>query len=625
MEVGRHALHETVVRVEHEGVGIGHFAVEAHALLQLRHFLIAAHIFALGDDDGAALLAHGRSLDVEIRLIDVRHDSLEDGSERMLRLSIHLMALIVGLLYELVDRIAIDAEEPDILIGALLLALLRLAVRAPLLLKGADEGRIELAIEEQDVVALRTRSLNVAVLGIAVVAVEANEVFMLIHLIALHGSLILLVGVALAVDVAKQGEGLGLVVEIGLAQDAIVDEKLEVVPLPLKVLTVFAEDGLQAVGHLLRDILRNLLHIAVALEIGTADVEGNVRTIDDTVEEGQEIGDDVLHAVRDEHLIAEELNLIAVNVDVALDLGEIEHAREVEGIVHIEVNPEERIILHGVEVAIEGLVVFILQGRGLLSPERGGLVDDVRLIGLLLAAVLPLRLLAEGDGNGEELAILLQEFLYAILLQKFLAVVVDVQHDVRAAPGTLRLLQGIFGITVAAPLLRGGILPTLGDDIHTLGHHEGAVESQAEMPDDGGGIVLVFLQKVGSTAEGNLIDIAFDFVGSHTDTAVADGQRAGLSIHLDLDGKILHVAHALALGSKRLELLGSIDSVGDDFAEENLVVAIEELLDDGENVLGGNTDVAFHLCHNLLIHVGLYLLVGKSGSHASRAWQPRTT
>ena len=63
----------------------------------------------------------------------------------------------------------------------------------------------------------------------------------------------------------------------------------------------------------------------------------------------------------DEHLIAVELNLVALQFEIVLHAREIENAREMEREVHVEVNPEQRLVLHGIERAVEVFVVLVLQ------------------------------------------------------------------------------------------------------------------------------------------------------------------------------------------------------------------------------------------------------------------------
>ena len=57
---------------------------------------------------------------------------------------------------------------------------------------------------------------------------------------------------------------------------------------------------------------------------------------------------------------------------------------------------------------VELYVVLILELARLLRPGRVSIVDLVVLLGIYVGTVLPLLLLAEDDGDGEELAVLVQ-------------------------------------------------------------------------------------------------------------------------------------------------------------------------------------------------------------------------
>ena len=246
------------------------------------------------------------------------------------------------------------------------------------------------------------------------------------------------------------------------------DEEFEVVPLFFKLSAVALEERRKTVCHLLGDILRNLLHIAVALEIRTAHVERNVWTVNDPMQERQEVGHNVFHRVCDKHLVAIELNLIAMDFDVVFNLGEIQNTREIERIVHIEVNPEERFILHGIEIAIEIAIILISQSRRRLCPERVSVVDYVVLSSVHLLTIFPLLLFAKGNGDGEEAAVFVEQGLDATLFEEFLVFLVNVQHDVCAAFRLFGRFECEFGSAVAAPFHSFRTFAVaLGHDVYT--------------------------------------------------------------------------------------------------------------------------------------------------------------
>ena len=131
----------------------------------------------------------------------------------------------------------------------------------------------------------------------------------------------------------------------------------------------------------------------------------------------QELGHDALHVVCHKYLVTEQLDAVALEVEVRLNLGEVENTREVEGIVDVEVNPEQGLVGYGVELAVELLVVLVLQVGRLLRPQGLSVVNHVVLLRLLLLAVLPFSLLAEDDGDGQETAVLLQQCLQFVFLE----------------------------------------------------------------------------------------------------------------------------------------------------------------------------------------------------------------
>ena len=117
------------------------------------------------------------------------------------------------------------------------------------------------------------------------------------------------------------------------------------------------------------------------------------------MQQGHEVGHNAFHIVGHEHLVAIEVDFVLLNVEVGLHLGEVKDTREVEGVIYVEVNPEEWFVAHGIEFLVELLVVLILQIRWFACPKWGGVVDDIVLFSLhaLLLLVIPFGLLAESD------------------------------------------------------------------------------------------------------------------------------------------------------------------------------------------------------------------------------------
>ena len=486
------------------------------------------------------------------------------------------------------------------------------------------------AVHQQHIVALLLRLGDIGVLLLGVVGIEVDDVLVLVGLQGLDFIAVVVQTEELSLGVFQQSELQCTFTELLVGQHAVLHKNLDVVPLVLKVLAVVLEHLFQLVGHLLAYMTRNLLHVAVALQVAAAHVQGDIGAVEHAVQQHQVVGHHALHAVGHEHLVAVQLNLVARRVDGLAHLGEIENTRQVEGVVHIEVNLEQGILeIHRVQLVVELLIVFVCQiGRALL-PGRLCVVDDAgllllhalgllllrlfgiigifRLVGLFRRLVHPHALFAKADGDGHKAAVFSQQLEYGLLVEELLAVVGDVQHNAGAALGVLLVLRhGELGVALAAPVDGGFVLVRLGENLHLVGHHKGRIETQSEVTYQIFLYVFVFVEEVGGTAEGYLVDILLHLVGGHADAAVFHREGLLLAVHLHLYGQVAGLALQLAARGKGFQFLGCVDGVGYQLAQKDFVVGIKELLNDRKDVLGLYIQIALHdisfFCFSQICH-----------------------
>ena len=81
------------------------------------------------------------------------------------------------------------------------------------------------------------------------------------------------------------------------------------------------------------------------------------------------------------------------------------------------------------------------------------------------------------------------------------------------------------------------------------------------MSDDVVGIVLVLLEEVADTRESDLVDILVDFLLSHTDTVIANGDGALVGIEVHTYCQVTQFFLVFALGSKCFHFLSGIDGI----------------------------------------------------------------
>ena len=232
------------------------------------------------------------------------------------------------------------------------------------------------------------------------------------------------------------------------------------------------------------------------------------------------------------------------------------------------------------------------------------------LVGLALDFLLHLAR-AELDRDGQELAVFVEQFADAAFFEELGGIVADVEDDVGAAVALRDFVHRVLGAAVALPddAVGAFFLAGFRDQGHLRGDHEGGVEAQAKMSDDVGGFGFALGLELGDellgTREGDLVDVLVDLFGVHADAAVADGEGLFLLVDFYLDGEVTQLALELARGGQGLQLLCGVHGVTDDFAQEDLLVRIEELLDDRENVfcLYSNVTCLLHICLFLMIPI----------------------
>src|SRR5688572_10925595 len=95
----------------------------------------------------------------------------------------------------------------------------------------------------------------------------------------------------------------------------------------------------------------------------------------------------------------------------------------------------------------------------------------------------------EIDRYGQKAAEAVQDTLYTVCIEEFLAFIIDVQYHIGAAFGLLCLFQRIFRRAIAFPASSRRIFfITFGEYFYLIAHHKGRVKTQTEFSDD---IILV--------------------------------------------------------------------------------------------------------------------------------------
>ncbi|GLE50705.1 hypothetical protein ATCCBAA256_02920 [Mycobacterium montefiorense] len=116
-----------------------------------------------------------------------------------------------------------------------------------------------------------------------------------------------------------------------------------------------------------------------------------------------------------------------------------------------------------------------------------------------------------------------------------------------------------------------------------VGHHERRVEADTELTDQllRGRLVLglpKLLAQLGGARLGQRADQTDDLVARHADAVVADGQRAGVFVHVDLDVEVRRVDVEI-LVAKRLKpkFVQCVRSVRDQLPQKRVLVGVDRV------------------------------------------------
>ena len=244
---------------------------------------------------------------------------------------------------------------------------------------------------------------------------------------------------------------------------------------------------------------------------------------------------------------------------------------------------------------------------------RARRTGDRHLLGLGLAHL-------QVDGEGDELAVLLDQVLDLVLLEELAGVLLQEELDLGAAA------QGVAaGVLGHGEVGVGGRLPdvllvvvVLRGDLHLVRDEVDRVEADAELADERDvGARREGLDELGCPGPGDGAQVLDEVLLGHADTAVADRQGALLLVEANQDLGLLVVAlaeHGLVLQRHEADLVQGIGPVRDQLAEEDVLLLVQGVDDDVHQP--GDLGLELELLHVLL--QGLLLGVVHLAGHAGR-------
>ena len=361
---------------------------------------------------------------------------------------------------------------------------------------------------------------------------------------------------------------------------------------------VLAHEFLELALDALLDVLAHDLELAVVLEDLARDVEREVGGVHDALDELKVVVHELVALLHDHHAVGVERDAalgLAVELAAVLLAGDEEHglvadralgvdAHEHAGVLDVVV----LLLVPGDAVVVRDLALGALPDGdhrvdGLLLLDHAvvefGAAVVVFLAGLEALAVLDLHL----DRPAHVVGVFLDEGLELPDLEVaaedlVVGVGLDVHDDVGADRVAVNLRDGVAVRARALPLDALLLAVLAGEDGDLVGHHEGRVEAHAELADDaqvlGLGLVHLRLEGAGAGSRDDA-EVLLGLLKTHADAVVAHGDGARLLVGDDVDAEIPAVEPDALVGQRQItELVDGVGGVGDDLAQEDLLVGV---------------------------------------------------
>jgi len=188
--------------------------------------------------------------------------------------------------------------------------------------------------------------------------------------------------------------------------------------------------------------------------------------------------------------------------------------------------------------------------------------------------------------------VLADDVLQLLLVQLLQLVVLHVQDHAGAAAEPLRLLGGCGAhseLLACAAFPHVGVeLVLLGDDGHLVGHEEAGVEPYSELSDqrDIGSALVLGLQELARARVGDDAQTLDEVRLAHADAGVLHEDRVVGLVGHDADAQVGFGLELFRSCDRDLaDLVESVGAVGDQLAQEDLLVGIQRVRDEVQQLL----------------------------------------
>ena len=114
-----------------------------------------------------------------------------------------------------------------------------------------------------------------------------------------------------------------LLIKLVTVHRAKFHEDADILPTFQKFFAGVTVERAKAIAYFLSNKVLNLTNLGITLQKAARHIQGNISTVDRSTQRHQKLGDHIIAIVADKNVIAEQLDLSAIGIDIRLHFREV--------------------------------------------------------------------------------------------------------------------------------------------------------------------------------------------------------------------------------------------------------------------------------------------------------------
>ena len=177
-------------------------------------------------------------------------------------------------------------------------------------------------------------------------------------------------GKIFAIQILKEDIIVHLLTKFRILDASKFDKRADIIPVLLIRLSVCLAHSGELICYFLGDVFRNLFHKTIILQCRTGNIQRKIRAVDHTFQKKKEFRDHLFDVICNKYLIIIKLDGSLNGIILCPDLREIQDTLQIERVVHVQMDPEQRLLIIHKYLTVKFFILFIRALIWVFHPER---------------------------------------------------------------------------------------------------------------------------------------------------------------------------------------------------------------------------------------------------------------